>query len=450
MGSRALAQRASGPAVVPVTVAATDRLHILAHRAGVRARDLEDWWGSPIETALAAVALARHSGAYRSEADRVLQRLLRWWRDERPRRISSDVVALAFAALAAAELRRADSRLTAAAVEALDDLSKRDRSIVPEMHLALAAWALSSLVPDRSGAPWPALRDRLARRELTGVDEAVRCLALGLALDPFEPYRLLQDLLAELTEAPGLSGSAVSLWVISVGCEELTRHLSRDDNALQVLLRRRAELVERIAAEVDEQTFLEPEIEEFDSPREAKVTVVAHLSQFEALLLDLALASRNEATPWLTFAEAEGLFGKAGTAAREETRNVRRRFLTLVGALVSALGVVGGLSLWLGLRALGVESGVRESVAVVLASLILAVAFAIVARGKPDARFPEAVGVFFGLLALLGTAIAGSQLSAKPFISDATGLVLSTLIAAGGMVLWLTLARLVRGRDSVR
>lgn len=445
MGSQPAARRAARSTVVPVSVAAADRLHVLAHRAAASGRDLDDWWGSPVETGLATLALARHSRAYRSEAEHVLARLLRWWSDEDPRRVSGDAVAIALTARAAAELQKADPALTAAAVEAVADMAKRDRSLVPELHLALAAWALSPLASERDAAPWPQLVSRLDRPRLAGVDEPLRRFALALARDPFDANVLVQELIAEIGSAPGLSDSAVLLWLISAGCEELSLHLPQDDNALQVLLRRRAEMVERLAGEIDERTFVPPDVEEVDQWR-ADAPAVAYLTSFEALLVDLGLASRDDVTPWLTFSEAQELFGGRESAARAELMSTREHLLAWIAGLVALLAGVAGLSLWLGLRTLGVEHSIANSGAVSLAAFVLVVAFALLARGRPHARLIESFGVFVGLLGLSAAVVAVNQTAKKPYISDVTGLVVSALIAVGGVIIFYVASWLVRDR----
>ena len=66
--------------------------------------------------------------------------------------------------------------------------------------------------------------------------------------------------------------------------------LPADDNALQVLVRRCAELADRLAGEVDEETFVELSLADFDTEGADDLRVIRFLSRFEALLLDIALA----------------------------------------------------------------------------------------------------------------------------------------------------------------
>ncbi|MGH4010580.1 MAG: hypothetical protein ACRDTH_20880 [Pseudonocardiaceae bacterium] len=74
--------------------APAERLHVHAHRAAARVRDINNWWGSPLDTALAAVAAAQHPAASREVAQRAVDRLLRWWQEGRVRPISADAAAL--------------------------------------------------------------------------------------------------------------------------------------------------------------------------------------------------------------------------------------------------------------------------------------------------------------------------------------------------------------------
>lgn len=448
MGSDVVTGRASQPALVPMTVAAAERLHVIAHRAARAARDPEDWWGSPLDTALAAVALARHSRAHRDVAENALERMLRWWRDEQPRRISADVAALALTARAAQELQRGDPALTRAAVVAVEDLARRDRAIVPELHLVLAAWALANLVPERGDAPWPVLRTRFERPQLAGVDEPLRRFGLGLSQQPFDPNRLVQELLVDIGSAPGLSDAVILLWLVSVAADELARFLPANDNALQVLLRRRAELVERLAGEIDERTFIEQAIEEFDPSNEYAPVPVTYLSSFEALLLDVALASRDDATPWLTYDEADRLFGDQAATAKAELMEARRKHASVAALLIAAIAGLGSVTAWFVLRDLDVDAGVRYPAAVALAALFCALAVAIALRERPPGAVADAAGTFFVALTIVATVIAVNNVPRKPLLGDINGVAADVLIAVGGGLLWAILAFGLRAQRS--
>jgi hypothetical protein len=356
-----------------VSVAEAERLHAVAHQAANSVRSIEDWWDNSLTTGLAAVTRARHSRAYRDEAEGAVSRLLRWWQDEHPRRISRDVTALALAARAAADLQQRDPRLVEDAAEAVDDLARRDPSTVPMLHVALCVWALDELVPDRDQKPWPELRKRLEERRFGGVEEPLREYAAALADRRLDANALVQGLLGSIGSAPSRSDSCVLVWAISAAAERLTRSLSSDDNALQVLLQRRATIVERLAGDVDDQTFRVPDLEEFGEPIPDDLPVINFLSPFEALLLDFALASAEEADAWLRFPEAEALFGERAAQAEDALARATDQHQRLSAGLVTVLGLSSGLAIWLGLLDLDWKRGVAASLAVAVALVALAV-----------------------------------------------------------------------------
>ena len=317
-------------------------LHLIAHRAAGAPRNVEDWWGSPLETALAAVAASRHSRAYRADAERTADRLLRWWNEGDVRPISADVCALALTARACADLQHSNTALVDRAATDLAEVAGRDAQIVPLLHLALGAWALDRLVPGRDDTPWPALRERLDRPASSGVDAPLRALASALAAPAFDASALVQGLLGLVGASPGLSEASILLWVLTVAIERVSETLPASDSGLQVLCGTRAELVERLAGEIDHSTFSAPEIDDFNPEAELDLRVIAHLSPFEALLLDLALASSNSATPWLSFEEARELFGAREAEARNEQQRDRRRLMKWIASLTLLGGVALG------------------------------------------------------------------------------------------------------------
>lgn len=442
MGSGAAEERAQRPPLVSVSVAAAERLHVVAHRAAASARNVEDWWGSPLETALAAVAMTRHSRAYRDDAERTLERLLRWWRDEQPRRISADVAALALTARAAADLQRAEPDLLAAVVDAVEDLATRESVAVPELHLALCVWALDDLVVDREQRPWPTLRRRVSAPRRGGVDEPLARYVAALVAAPFDGNRLVQELLSSIGSAPGVSESSLLLWLLTAAAERLARILPADDNALQVLVRRRVELVERLAGDVDEQTFVEPTLADINDDAD-DLRVVTFLSRSEALLLDVALAPADTATPWLMYREAESLFAAEAREARAAGVATRRRLLDRLAAVLGALALVSGFALWLGLRTLDVKQAVAYSAAIGLAAGVLAVAAAVLRRARSTA-LADSLGIFLTLLAVVALVNAANQQMKKPLIDDAAGLIVGAVVAGVATVLWQVLTHIPR------
>jgi hypothetical protein len=425
-----------------MSVAAAERLHVIAHRVMLESRDFDDWWDSPLETAFATVDLARHTHAHWVDAKRALGRVLRWWRDDQARRTSADVAALALAARAAAELQQQDPKLVEAAIDAVDDLAQRDPSIVPKLHLALCAWALDPLVTDREAAPWPALRARSEQAAQIGVDQAIKQYIVALTHQPFDAAWLVQELISGIGATAGPSDTCILIWLITAACEKIPLFLPRDDNAFQILIRRRSEFSDRLAGEIDEITFRGPENIEFDEDDlEIAPPPQTYLSSFEALLLDFAFASREEAEPWLTYREASKLFGEDAAAARIELGNMEHRFLRIVGTLIGFIGITASVILWLTMRNAGLNMATANPAAVALTALMFSIATGVTFRGHKQGPFGEPLGIFFASLALLATAVAINQTLRSPFISDVGGLTVGTLVAALAAVLWAIIKR---------
>lgn len=420
--------------MVSLAASAADGLHLVVHRVAAGGRDVNDWWGSPLESAVAAVALARHSPVYREDASRAATRLKRWALDEQPRPISADVAALALAARAAADLQQSDRALTESAAQALDDLVQRDRAVVPELHVVLATWALDRLVPDRTDAPWASLQRWFSSAPLRGVDEPLRRFGQALAAPSFDAGSLVQTLLGEVAVAPGLSENCLLLWLLRMAIERSSEALPATDNALQVLIRRRAALVERLSSEVTEQTFIEPPIPEFGGDDSSDVRVIAYLSSLEALLVDLALASANEATPFLSFEEAEHLFGQKASELEAELRASREHGMLRLGWITALIASLSGALVWAVLRDVA-RSAIAVNVAVAVAGLGAIVSALLWHEARRSAR-AESVGIFAILLTLLGAINAANQATHKPFWPGVTSAFVGVAISVVAGFLW--------------
>lgn len=361
-------ERDPGTTLVPVSATNAEQLHRLTHRAANRSRDVDDWWDTSLATALAVIARSRHSSSSRDEAERTLDRLLRWWRDEKPRRISPDAAALAVGARGAADLQESDPKLLAAAAEAVEDLAGREVATVPMLHIALSVWALDRLIPDRDQKPWPILRECLVGRTVGGVDEPLRVYATAVAAKQFDANALVRNLFSVIGTSPSANDACVLLWLASVAIERLALSLKPDDNALQLLVQRRAALVERLVSDIDDDTFLAPEFKDFGEPVSENLPAISFLSTFEALLIDLALASPEEAEAWLTFAEAEALFAAREAEIAGKLEETIRRHHRRDAWLLFVIGLIGGVVVWLGLERAGWMPAVAESLAVTTAA----------------------------------------------------------------------------------
>jgi hypothetical protein len=429
-----------------LSVASPELLHTIVHRAALRPRNEDDWWGNPIDSALAAVALARHQRAFRPDAVRAVARLERWWSGGEMTPVSANVATLALTARAKAELQQTDPVLTAAAAEAVDGLAKRDPSVSPELHLALCVWALERLVPDRDKAPWPELRQRFGRSQGFGVDQPIRRYCAALASAPFDAAGLTQALLGEIGSSPSPTDSVVLIWLLTATLERVTEALPETDSGLRVLIEQRTGLVERLAGEIDEQTFVEPTIGEFDPNAVEEQRSLLFLSPMEALLLDLSLATREAETPWLTFAEADALFGARALEAETQLATTRASLFQriavlgfslalLVGAIVALAAVDAGVAGWVAVNA-GLAAGAA-------AAFVGAFTFAHVRSTRPF----DAIGYFTGALAVIAAIDAWNQSRAHPFLPDALGVTVAVIIPLAVVVAWAIVTRPGRERN---
>lgn len=417
--------------------ASAQSLHVLAHRAGLRHRDGEDWWGSAIETALAAVSASRHPPSQREQADRALDRLDRWFRAGGPRPVSADAVALALAARAAATLARGDRHLLEAAIAAVDTMAERGVEVVPELHVALAVWAIDDLVADRERAPWPALRDRLDRGSVYGLDAALRSYAGAIAGRSFNATGLVQSLIAQAPPSPALTDGSTVLWLLGAAIDRLTRALPAEEPGLRALIDRRAAMTERLAAELDDDAFRTPRLEDLDP--EAPGTTdppPVYLSPMEALLLDIALAPDEPEASWLTFDQAEALMGRRARDAQLEAARERRRTalaLATAAALAGCLLAVGLLLVHITV-AIAVAWGATLGLAGI--TVATAVAHSVAARR----RITGAAGVGAATAALCAGLNAVNQMLAAPLLSDATGLIAGASITSVAAAIWAVLS----------
>lgn len=402
-----------------------DTLHLLAHQAQQRARTAQDWWDSPLDTALAAVSAARHPPAHRHQAEIALDRLRRWHDEGQPRRISADAAALALAAATARDLAQGDRRLEQAASEAVDDLAGRSAATAPALHLALAAWALDSVISDRAASPWPGLRRRFGDRAgqtAHGLDAPLTALTAAFAAERFDARGLVRTLLNTVPVSPALGDGAVLLWLLTAAIESCAGELDADESGLQALTDRRAELAARLAEEVDSSAFQPPRLEDFDPDQPLDERPVTYLSPMEALLLDLSLASAEPEAAWLRFEEGKALFGRRADA-------LRRRLAGRTGLLVALSGMLAGGLLALVLVQVDVGAPIAVGAAIVLAAatVLVAVAIWLAEVRSPGARAVATLAAAVCIAAAFDTV---NRALDTPLVKNAQGLVVGLVLAA--------------------
>lgn len=417
--------------------ASPESLHLIAHRASAKPRDASDWWGSAIETGLAAVAATRHSGAHREQAEGAVDSLSRWQRGGHARPVSADAVALALAARAAATLARRDHHLLGAAISAVDAIAHRTSDVVPEMHIALAAWALDDLITDREAAPWLALRDRVTRGSTYGVDAALRSYTACIAAPHFDAGGLVQALITQTPLSPGPNDATIVLWLLGVGIDRCAQALARDEPGLRALVERRASITERLALELDESAFSAPDVGGFDPDASLDATRTTYLSPMEALLLDIAVAPADPDEAWLTYPQAEQLFGQRAREAGRHTSSERRR--TTAALAVGAVLAGGVLGLTLALTATDTLVAACCALAVALGGAGIANRY--VRPVAANRALVDASGVACLVGAMCAALNATNQLLDPPLLSDAAGLIAGTVVTTVSGLVWILMTR---------
>jgi len=139
---------------------------------------------------------------------------------------------LALAARTAATLARSNAKLTSVAAAAVEHMAGRGADVVPELHVALAVWALDDLISDRAQAPWPAIRERLNRGNVYGIAATLRAYATCVAARQFDARKLVQALLADTPQSPAPSDGSVVLWLLEAAIDRCARVLSAEEPGL--------------------------------------------------------------------------------------------------------------------------------------------------------------------------------------------------------------------------
>jgi hypothetical protein len=311
-------------------------LHDRAHRIAFAARDENYWWNGSLETALAAAAGALHTTGNRHMGERALDALLQWYADGHPRPIGEDAAALALAAFAAKQLRGGSKELTDAALDTLRAVLATSRAEIAPLHLTLAAWGLERVRRADEDSPWPELRDRLRSSSTTGINGPLIAYGLALSSPGPDPRELAHALVA----APSVVASEqpILLWVLWSASVMLSDVLPDDDADLEVIRRRRAEMFESVASELEFGDFDPVSEEEFD-PFDGSDAPTRAADVFEMLMIDFALSPEITGQPFQT-----------PTEGRAMARRARREALLLAAGAIEAAAVLGcGLSITIGL-----------------------------------------------------------------------------------------------------
>lgn len=362
--------------------------------------------------------------------------------------MSADAVALALAARTAATLALANQQLLTHAIEAVDEMAKRSPDIVPELHLALAVWAIDELVIDRDRAPWPTIRERLERGSVYGVDAALRSYAAAVAARHFDARGLVQELIARAPASPAVTDGSVVLWLLAVAIDRMAVSMKSDEPALAALIERRAALTERLAVELDDEAFQAPRAEGLtaDAPLGLEGSPV-YLSPMEALLLDISLAPSDSEPPWLSFPQARALFGQR---AAEEYRQVVRMQRRLAWS-VAVAAVIAGAMVSFGLLLAEVAAPAATAWGAAATFAVLAGACAIAHAVAENRLVTGAMGSAAVTASLCAVVNAINLMLPTPLLPDAAGVIAGAGLTAVAALIWVIAVEQMRsGRPARR
>jgi len=226
-------------------------------------------------------------------------------------------------------------------------------------------------------------------------------------------------------QSPGAIDGAILTWVLTAAIDKLAAHVPSTDLALNLLIERRAAIVESLASVLDDSNFREP-----DPDVAAAGWSAPYLTVFEAALLDGALAPRDPAVGWLTENEARVMFGEEAEGWHDRHRSTRSKSLRIVSGLVVALSAVTAALLW---QTLAFALDLTGTLPLVAAGAILAAGLAAatwVLHRDPN-RWPliGRARVFATTFALLLAVLTVNLALPEPFVSDVGGLIGSTLLS---------------------
>jgi hypothetical protein len=409
-------------ATAPVAASVTslhNRVHVV-----VTSRQRDDGsWGTPLETALGAVALAVHPSRAPDRAERAVDRLQRWLADDELARSSADTAALALGARAAAVVQRRTYELTTAATTRVTELVAREERVIPTLHLVFCAWGLARVLPDRQTTPWPALGDRLRRAPRDRLGDALAAVGEGLVRGSFDGL-LLRRVISAVASAPTLPDLTLLVWLEDVTLTEASRSgISAHDSGLAFLVQALAAGIDQLDAETTEATFIEPDLPDFDPDADLAVQA-ERLSQFEALLLDGVLGPRSAQGSVLAPEQTQAFIA-------HETSRFRARARRIYAAAIAGVGSVSAVVAALLLRQAADEPWRRWS-GVLVAGVLLSVLGALFAlyRDRRNRISVEMLGLT-GVAAAVAILATVDQFRKHPSIANPQfvfGIVIGTMV----------------------
>lgn len=243
-------------------------------------------------------------------------RLKRWLASDEPRALGDDATAAALAARAGLILDGGDDKVASQAIALVGAACRGNGLSIAPLHLAMSAWALDTVIPDRSSPPWDDIRSSLGGFPDSGVDGALILFARSLS-DQRRPHcdaRLAEPVPLDRTD------ECVLLWLVDAAINVEIDRGESDINGSTALERRRSELFDRLTSSLTPEHFIPALPADYD-PEVPDEMRDDGLYLFEAALLDLVLSGDRPHQALVTIDEAHRI--GAG-----DTRRLRRTYAT--------------------------------------------------------------------------------------------------------------------------
>jgi hypothetical protein len=378
-----------------------------------------------METALVAVADARHPEGGRAMADEAFDQLLKWLERGSPRRLGDDAAAVALTARAARELRGGNAQLTAQAAELVDEVCST-RADLAALHVALVTWALDPLIADRARPPWDAIRAAIPSLNRSGVNEALARLSAAIAHEnaPVVDVGIAYVGVQDQTE------QCILVWVLGVAIALNTGRGFASTDQLAPFSERQTQLLAHLATQLAARPIGLADVQDFD-PEEELLEEPDGLPLFEAVLLDLSLSGPPAARRMLTEEQADARTAQATRGARRWIAGGLAGVSALVAAFAAVIGILAHATthLWTGIA---------------LTVVCLGLSFATWLARAQTRYNVAALLVGLWLEALVGVLLILEGIFGWPHVDDGVALIIGVVVLGGPPLLQALAERVTR------
>jgi hypothetical protein len=217
----------------------------------------------------------------------------------------------------------------------------------------------------------------------------------------------------------------VLLWLLRASLDRLLPVLPEGDSALELLLEKRSELVDYLAAQLDDETFRQPD----DSLLPDYAAVPEYLTSFEALLLDVGLATGSEPAEWLTREEAHTWMGAKEREALGQVEGARSMMARLSALLIGLTGLSLAGNAALGTHAVGASQNLSLWAAVSVAAWACTLCWVVLSLDPKASGLTVDLFVASASFAAIATLVCLDRLLPSPLVTDEGGLIIGVVMS---------------------